>query len=172
MLDLQLWMNESPMGGCSLPPSKHLRFIIDGEKSVLKPTDAFWTSTAIKSQDGYTSDWVQWVSQEMPKWLSKTGYLFKVKPTARILRIETDADAETIYHKFLGKEIPSHYDAFDRKWHIIKYFPWKLISAQYDGIHYYPTEAMPIIMRNWDCESTVWFDMNVLQQVGEVKIVL
>jgi len=174
LLPDQLWMEESPMrGGDSNPPDKHCRFEISGEKSCLKPKNAFWTSTAFKALDGnYTSSWVEWCKSEMSEWFSPKGFLFKVKPQAKILTIRNDHKAEVIYRKHLGPDYPLSSDSWDSKLFIIKHFPWKLISSQYDGIHYDPdySEDMPLIMHAWDCESTVWFDMNALELIGEVKI--
>jgi hypothetical protein len=172
MTELQLWMEESPMCGESTPPDKHRRFEITGEKSCLKPENSFWTSTAHRSQDGYSSSWVEWVKVEMPHWFTPKGFLFRAKPKAKILTIHNDREAEVIYHKHLGPEPSAPEESWERVWFIIDHFPWKLISAQYDGVHYDPdyTDQPPRIMRAWECESTVWFDMNALELIEEVKI--
>jgi hypothetical protein len=172
--DLQLWMEESPMsGGYSTPPDKHYRFKISDERTHLKPENAFWTSTAVKTEDGYTSSWVEWCKNEMPEYLSPKGFIFKVKSQVKILTIHNDIEAEVIYHKHLGLDPEFTNLPLERALFIIKHFPWRLISAQYDGIHYdpdYSEDMPPLIMRAWDCESTVWFDMNALELIGEVKI--
>lgn len=173
MIDLQLWMEESPMlGGSDTPPDSHRRFEISGEKACLKPKDAFWTSTAIAKKRGYTSSWVEFCREEMPEYLSSDGFLFKVKPKAKILTIRNDREAETVYNKHLGRSCILPRGSWDHTWFIIKHFPWRLISSQYDGVHYDPdySEDMPMIMRAWDCESIVWFDMNALELIKAVNI--
>lgn len=160
------------MGGDYFPPDKYRRFEIVGEKDCLKPENAFWTSSAVKTKGGYTSSWVEFCKVEMSGYFTPKGFLYKAKPHAKILTIHNDREAEVIYRKHLGPDPDTAMESWARIWFIIKHFPWKLISAQYDGVHYDPdlSEYMIRIMRAWDCESTVWFDMNALELIEEVKI--
>jgi hypothetical protein len=140
---------------------------------ILKPTSGFmysvvWTSTAIKTENGYTSEWVEWCKNEMPHWLSDTGILYKVQPSAKVLSMNTDKDAFKI-GKYYGLEPPKDMIAiFD--W--VKKFPWDDIENDYDGIHHNPTGSRlaNMLMSSWDVESTAWFNTNVLYDRQEVSI--
>lgn len=140
---------------------------------VLKPTSGFmysvnWTSTAIKNPNNtYTSEWVDWCASEMPNWLSDTGTLYKVKPGANILSMNTDKDALLIA-KHYGIQPPKN--KFDLDW--MQKFPWDDIEDDFDAVHHMPSgnRMVNILMSAWDVESTAWFNSNYLKNLGEVKI--
>lgn len=141
-------------------------------QEVLKPTSGFmysvnWTSTAIKTDNGYTSEWVEWCRDEMPHWLTETGILYKVKPGANILSMNTDSDAVRIA-KHYG--VKTGKTKFDLSW--TKNFPWDEIEDDFDAVHYTPTSSSGILMTGWDVESTGWFNSNFLTNLGEVSVAL
>lgn len=139
---------------------------------ILKPTSGFmytviWTSTAEKINDSYTSEWVEWCKNEMPQWLSDTGILYKVQPSAKVLSMNTDKDAFKIaqYYGIQPPKNPMDWITWSRK------FPWDEIENDFDAIHHIPTSRMSnILMNSWDVESTAWFNTKHLQNLGEVKI--
>lgn len=164
----QLWMCEKPMDGLEEPPYDAVYTSLIPFKHCLKPKEAFWTSTAIKNGNAYTSKWVEWVKEETPTWFSPIGYLFKVSTTdAKILRVETDADVERIFANYSKVKLSS-----DKKYSLFENFPWKNISKDYNGIHYDPKDHYENkFLYHWDVESTVWFDVNVLKFEKKVVIV-
>ena len=143
---------------------------------ILKPTSGFmysitWTSTAQKLPDGsYTSEWVEWCKTEMPQWLSKGGALFRVKPGAKVLSMNTDKDAYRIGQHYGVAPPKDMIDSF--KW--AQTFPWDEIEDDFDGIHHSPSHnrMMNILMSSWDVESTAWFKNNHLDYVGQARITL
>jgi len=166
----QLWMCEFPMHGLAVPPSTG-KYKIKSIDYCLKPLQAFWTSTAVKIKNNYTSDWVDWVTNNQPKWLSPEGFLFKVKSSAKVLHVENDNDVMQIYKKYSGKEVPSNLNMMEKRSFTFENFPWESIANDYVGIHYVSEhyEACSLLS-SWSCESTVWFDMNALELVSRVRI--
>jgi hypothetical protein len=161
------------MGGLRTPPKSHSVYHVYGMSGALKPEESFWTSTAISKIDGYISSWVEWVKSDQRSWLSDRGFLFRIKDNTKILTIRNDNQALEIYHKYLGPEIPTDLDKTEVRYFVFKHFPWNLVASVYDGMRYYPDfseDNMPLIMRGWDCESTVWFSMLNLELIDEVKI--
>jgi len=141
---------------------------------ILKPTSGFmysiiWTSTAQQQNNGYTSDWVEWCKHEMPQWLSNKGILYKVKPSARILSMNTDKDAFRIAQHY-GVQSPKNsmdWITWSSK------FPWDEVENDFDGIHHIPASRMSnILMSSWDVESTAWFNTNNLENLGQVNVSL
>lgn len=123
-----------------------------------------WTSTAIKNSDGsYTSDWANWCRSEMPEYISKKGILFKILPNVRMLSMNTDLDARRIKSFYTGVKQPGE---------LHKDFPWKEIRKDVDAIHHLPqgwSDGFGM-MGTWAAESTVWFDQQFLQKIGECRI--
>lgn len=147
----------------------------DQVNEVLKPTSGFmysvlWTSTARKERNGYTSDWVEWCRYEMPQWLSDKGILYKVKPSARILTMNTDEDAFSIAEHYGLARPVNRIASFT--W--AEKFPWDDIERDYDAIHHVPSgnRFANILMSSWDVESTAWFNAKHLEKLGEVKVSL
>lgn len=142
---------------------------------VLKPTSGFtysisWTSTAKKQGNRYTSAWVEWCKSEMPQWLSPKGIIYRVKPGARVLKMNTDADAYKIAQHY-GIESPKdRMTAFT--WS--ERFPWDDIEMDFDAVHHTPAgnRLANMLMSSWDVESTAWFNTRHLENLGEVEIAL
>lgn len=142
-------------------------------EEILKPTSGFmyrviWTSTAEKTDGGYTSQWIEWCKNEMPEWITDKGILYRVKPGARVLNMNTDKDAYKIAQHYNVPPPKSLLDSF--KW--TQKFPWDEIEDDFDGIHHIPTGARSHnpLMSAWDVESTAWFNINHLENLGEVKV--
>ena len=130
-----------------------------------KPHAQLWTSTAIKNHNGtWTSDWVDWCEYEMPEWISPKGYLYKVKPGARVLYFSEDM-AEDLYRMFNGKSISHPVSG-------INDFPWDKINNHFDAVHIEKNKVENSygFTYGWDVESTAWFDPSFLTLVGEVPI--
>lgn len=142
-----------------------------------KPNANLWTSTAIKTKNGWTSDWAKWIYDNHKDWLSKTGYLYKVKPGALVLSLNSTYDAEQVYNVFsdLGrvKELPEYLKGpyMDYK-DLMRYnFPWNEISKHFDAVWHSGTGYDRDFMYGWDVESTAWFDTDFLQLIDEVPVV-
>lgn len=133
------------------------------ENFSLKPKAKIWTSTAIKTIQGFTSEWVKWCLEEMPQWVGEMGYVFTVSPSAKILQINSDIDAIKIA-KHYGVEINDVTDLF-------RSMPWDSIMKDYDAIHHIPDyEYNNLFMSAWDVESTAIFNLNILQNKQIVTI--
>lgn len=130
----------------------------------LKPKAKVWTSTARQADDGsYTSEWVEWCKYEMSHWLSEKGTLYKVLPGAKILQLNTDAEARELAIKY-GVNVKDELS-------LMMNMPWEQVSKDYDAIHHLPTNRWDnMIMSSWDVESTAWFDTKYLKKVADVKI--
>lgn len=126
-----------------------------------KPMAKLWTSTAIKTPKGYTSDWVEWASQAMPDWIHHEGTLYTVNPAARILAINSDRDAVRVARHY-GVAVNDAMDLF-------RNMPWDKIAQDYDGIHHVPS-GRDLFMSSWDVESTAWLNTNQLQKQGSVPV--
>lgn len=129
----------------------------------LKPTAKLWTSTAEQTENGYTSDWIEWCKHQMPHWVTKTGILYQVNPNAKILQINTDKDAIRVAMDY-GIQIKDSMDLFFR-------MPWDRIVKDYDAIHHVPKGRFEnFYMSSWDVESTAWINTDYVTKIKEVKI--
>ncbi|NJO63709.1 MAG: hypothetical protein HC836_37635 [Richelia sp. RM2_1_2] len=138
---------------------------------------AFWTSTAEKTTSGYwTSEWVELIIRHYPDWYNDLGYIYSIKPSARILVIRDERDAYEViknYQLYEGKFIEPERES-DYSWHV----PWDLLPKHWDAVYVpRPNRAFGYereiywFTQDWDVESTVWFDTSVLQKRGEVRII-
>jgi len=139
----------------------------------LKPSmpGIFWTSTAIKKQDGsYSSEWSDWCKSEMPEWFSSKGYLFQVTSGAKVLQMNNDEEAIEISKYFNHGEPRSRWwQNSDVEW--ARKFPWRKISQSFDGLHHIPGNRFKnVYTYGYDVESTVWFNRTYLKLVDVVKV--
>ena len=139
-----------------------------------KPRGAyFWTSTGYKIDDKWSSDWNRFITGSHPDWQNDIGYLYKVKPGALILELDSDHDAERIYSAFQGLDRVKEKDYakdFDYRSNMRLSFPWDQISKNFDAVRHSRPYGHTEFMYGWDVESTVWFDTSFLQLVGEVPV--
>jgi hypothetical protein len=140
-----------------------------------KPISDLWTSTAIKTPNGYTSDWVQWVINNQQDWYSDTGYLYKVKPGALVLELNNQYDAQRVYHAFenLGRISDTEkYKPYsdDPEFMMRVTFPWDQIAKHFDAVYHNGHSYRDSFMYGWDVESTAWLNTEFLQLIGPVKI--
>lgn len=128
-----------------------------------KPHAQLWTSTATKNRNGsWSSEWVDWCEYEAPEWMAPKGYLYKVKPGARILRLN-EMSAEELYLIFTGQRLNSKIITNSD-------FPWDKINNHFDAVHMSKKDIGQGFTYGWDVESTAWFDPSFLTLVGEVPI--
>ena len=136
-----------------------------------KPGGAFWTSSAIKMPGNYyKSDWSNWVHDNMPQWASDTGYLYKVKPGALVLELNSVQDAENIYQTFVELGVvPPITDSYEINLKVK--FPWNEVAKHFDAVwHEGYGSYGDMFVYGWDVESTAWFNTDFLQLMGEVKV--
>lgn len=134
------------------------------EMGQLKPRAKVWTSTAIKTPNGYTSKWLEWVKTEMPQWGNDTGFLFDVSPSAKILQINTDNDAIKIAKEYGVRMKNGFYDLLNK-------MPWDKIAKDYDAVHHVPINRYDNpFMSYWDVESTAWFNAKMLLNKQQVNL--
>ncbi len=139
-----------------------------------KPIAKLWTSTAKQLPNGaWTSDWVRWVSGNQNDWMSKTGSLYRVKPGALALQLDSDQDARQLLHAFqdLGRYTQPTDNAYSSDgWDLRRAFPWEQVVKHFDAVSHYGFRWDGNFMYGWDCESTAWLDTSFLELVGEVQI--
>lgn len=137
-----------------------------------KPRHCFWTSTLRKVGDRYTSEWVDYVCGNAPDWHGPKGYVYEISPSARILTLDNDYDAKTIYdlyHK-MGANVDRE-NMYRDSWDLRKDFPWDWIRKHWDGVnHRTGLGDRQGFTYGWDCESTAWFNTDVLKFKGTVPI--
>jgi hypothetical protein len=135
-----------------------------------KPLAHLWTSTAWKTKNNeWFSDWAKWTLSEQPKWHSDVGYLYKVKPGALILELDTNRDAEDIINAFANLGRVKGDDYYD-DWKMRSVFPWDEIAKHFDAVHHSRPWYRDGFMYGWDVESTAWLNTDFLQLVGEVPV--
>lgn len=160
----------------------------DSEKGGRKPTGRqFWTSSAQKNPDGtWTSEWVEYVSSNMPQWHNNKGKIFTIDSKARILVLDDIYnDLEKfikMYRWYSGEtaEIEPKGDLESYDDANIREFPWHLIHKHWDAVHVRnPSKSLSSMMSRglsdqmtytWDVESTVWFNPDVLTLKGTVPV--
>lgn len=156
---LQLWVPRLTGTAKDLKEAEHA--------GPFKPSYAKWTSTAYRSKNNpelWQSAWSEWLEYEMPEWLQKRGILYKVKPGARILNLDTDKEALRIARDY-GMNVNKSIDL------MLRGMPWNKIREDYDAVHHIPSgRSQNMMMSSWDVESTAWFDENYLQKIEVVNI--
>lgn len=138
-----------------------------------KPIANLWTSTAIKTKEGWTSDWAKWVADNQPDWFSNKGYLYKVKPGAVVLTLDSDQDAERIFRAFqlLGRASEPIDNYLVGTMSLTRTFPWDQIVKHFDAVwHRGYSRGREGFMYGWDVESVAWFDTSFLQLINEVNV--
>ena len=135
-----------------------------------KPMANLWTSTAWRVEQGWTSDWIKWASNNHPEWVPARGHLYRVKPGALVLELDSDDAALRIYDAYLGLGLVTEpiYDPYE----LSRSFPWRHLARHFDAVHHnnhYMGGGQ--FVYGWDCESTAWFDTDFLQLMREVDIV-
>lgn len=155
-----------------------------------KPMDSFWTSTAMKFDNGkYTSDWNNFVLRGggPSSWKSKIGYLYKVKPRTCSLELSSNYDCRNIYEIFnkLERENAKMYDQpenyFETETYLMrKDFPWQEIAKNFDCVHHDGMSSISYFgssfsgdnfLYGWDVESTAWLNPERLELLGQVPLI-
>lgn len=175
--DYERWENEGPINEIAplLPPGD-----IQPGAGGNKPGQGFWTSTAERvGTDTYTSDWNNWVLDNMPDWWSSRGHIYSVKSGALVLPLNTNNDAQRIADVLhdIGRAANWREQGIDTKlgveFGLQRAFPWNAIARHFDGVHHLGRSDFSYMMQftyGWDAESTVWFNTGVLQYRGEVAV--
>jgi len=161
-VDVNVWENTNP-GSVKLGPQLYAPRPKNLNEA-LKPQAKLWTSSAKKTNLGYTSAWVKWAKSEMPGWVGDQGLLFDVAPGAKILTINSDRDAVRIARQY-GANVKDAISLFMN-------MPWDKIAQDYDAIHHVPSNrSVNVFMNAWDVESTAWLNTDFLINQRPVKIV-
>ena len=143
-----------------------------------KPSaQSFWTSSARKVRDYWTSEWVERVVAGSPDWWNEFGYLYKINSQARILRITGDHDIFDIAKHYQKRTGDYYKITRGSDWDnpVRSKFPWDQITQHWDAVYVpHPDHSMDYglgFTYGWDCESTVWFNPRAsLTLVGKVRI--
>jgi hypothetical protein len=139
-----------------------------------KPSNAFWTSTAIPLKDGrYTSDWYKFVHRVFPEWQTDYGYLFEVDHSALVMK-SGDLDQFYEWVEFAGKITKEVPDWAKREWSATRMrtnYPWDVLARHFDGVrHHGYSHGYDDFTYGWDVESTAWFNTKYLKYKGAVKL--
>lgn len=149
-----------------------------------KPSHGFWTSTARRCTNGtYTSEWNDWVLDNMKDWHRPVGHLYRPLPTALVLPINSSRDASEIALLFHDLGLAADYrderhsktlSLSDPGFALRYRFPWDAVAQHFDGVHYSNaglswSEGLDFTY-GWDAESTVWFNTSALQYRGSVRV--
>lgn len=142
-----------------------------------KPKNSFWTSSLKKefTENGITywgSEWVDFVcGNNVPKEsYSPVGYVYNIKPNARILTLIDDSDVNRIYELYrdLGVNLNPNAEWWGK---MTLDFPWNELIKHWDGMHHHRGYGdQSGFMYGYDVESTVWFNPSVLEYAGKVRI--
>jgi hypothetical protein len=136
-----------------------------------KPQAQLWTSTAFKTKDGtWTSDWGRWIANNHKAWLAPKGYLYKVKPGALVLSLDSDYQAERLYQAYESLGMAKSLDHSVYRMNLSGVFPWDQVNKHFDAVHHDGIGYGNDFLYGWDVESTAWFDTNHLTLIGEVPI--
>ena len=140
-----------------------------GVDEALKPQAVLWTSTARRAIGGqWTSDWAEWCRDRMAQWIGPVGYLYQVKPGARILVIRTDNDARRVAQHYGVKIEGTGVTAF---MNLAERMPWDRIAQEWDAVHHTPgNRHRNTYMSTWDVESTAWFNRDALSEPQRVEV--
>lgn len=140
-----------------------------GVDEALKPQAVLWTSTARRAIGGqWTSDWAEWCRDNMAQWIGPVGYLYQVKPGARILVIRTDNDARRVAQHYGVKIEGTGVTAFVN---LVQRMPWDRIAQEWDAVHHTPgNRHRNPYMSTWDVESTAWFNRDALSEPQRVEV--
>jgi hypothetical protein len=142
-----------------------------------KPVADLWTSSARKLSDGYTSQWVEWVRYNMPKWHNDVGHLYQVKPGALVLELRSNYDFREILDVFAElHDTPKLYDTdtyqkyTDDEMALRTHMPWDKVAFHFDGVHVSGNSGYGDMTYGWDVESTAWLNTDMLVYKGQVNI--
>ncbi len=144
-----------------------------------KPGNAFWTSSLKKEYEEngityYGSEWIDYVSTSLrDSSYNDVGYVYRISPSARILSINHDEDVKYIYriYRDLGANLTPHAEFSGEHYDMAKDFPWDEIRKHWDAIHHRTGWGdSGGFTYGYDCESTAWFNTDVLDYVGKVRI--
>mgnify|MGYP001339312718 CR=1 FL=1 len=131
-----------------------------------KPLGGLWTST-YNSDSEFKSDWIRWCADNMPHWIKKTARIISVDDSANIFEIDNECDLYYLYREYSFNY--GHVCMFD-------YLDYTKISNDFDAIHltymgeYYTRYCEPVNLYGWDCESTLWLNINKIKDIGCIDI--
>lgn len=120
-----------------------------------KPDFGFWVAPEI---EGYVSTWDKWCQDEdycLPHRDNDKIIKMKIKPSARILIIDSYEDLEKVFHEYPLAECHQ--------------LDWVKISENYDAVYlteegqYSTRMTTPLNLYGWDLESAVIFNYDVIQ---------
>lgn len=146
-----------------------------------KPNSTFWTSSLKKEYTDqnthityYGSEWVDYVCHSMRDTsYSNIGHVYQISPSARILSIRDNYDAKNIYKLYMDLGASLNQEAlWSDNIDLLKAdFPWNEISKHWDGIYHEPgwNDGYGFTY-TYDCTSCAWFNTDVLDYIGKVRI--
>jgi hypothetical protein len=162
---LQLFASSLPSKE-SLEKFKKSKKIIPKVEMVNKPMNAFWTSTAIKSGESYTSEWTEFSGDFIGS--PKSFLLLKAKPDAKIFEVSSRKDYNSLKKEFGETKHPMLDDPMFRK------LNWVDIAKVYDAVRITNEGAGKSReqgwLYGWDIESTAWFDPQKLEVIEAIDL--
>lgn len=120
-------------------------------------------------------DWASWCSSEMPEWVNGRAVTeIVLKPDAKILKIESDAQLIAFHHQFGAVPEYELQRYPPRLW--AKQPHWKGVSETYAGIIIAPYNWARRLDQDvrwyygWDCASGCIWDLSVIEDCKEAGI--
>lgn len=141
-----------------------------------KPNDSvLWTSSAIKNNNKWSSEWVEWCESEMPQWLGKTGFLYQVSSDIVSLQLNNDKDVVNIWNIFCDEKDKLDFKVYRKDIQnyvkLVREFPWDKIAKHFDCVYCKEKPQLDNhFMYGWDCESTVFLNSNKVKLIKEIKL--
>lgn len=112
------WLGEIPAGILTTCSSKPIAGVRDTARDCIsahKPAGLWYA-------DGV--EWIDWMRYEMPSWLDKVNYVYRVVPSASVLKLKTP-QAIRAFHNNYGSR-----DAWTIR--------WDAVADEYDGVEIIP----------------------------------
>lgn len=112
------WLGEIPAGILTTCSSKPITGVRDTSRdctSAHKPAGLWYA-------DGV--EWIDWMRYEMPAWLDKVNYVYRISPAASVLKLKTPQAIRTFHNKYGSRD----------RWMI----RWDAVADEYDGVEIIP----------------------------------
>lgn len=135
---------------------------------ILKPEGGLWTSTYTPLGE-FDSAWMRFYYGRDKL---RTGQVFRVSPKARLVTIHSLEDLRLVHEAYGIARPPKPPEEMANVWGV--FHPARLdfeeLAKDYDGMHL--TEAgeretrdrfADYTLAGWDCESTLWFNLECLK---------
>jgi hypothetical protein len=136
---------------------------VKNKNLAVKPYGGLWTSTYTPEKE-YLSGWIEWCISEQPNWIPEIGVIYEVSSKAKIIIIDNLNDLNDLFKLYGEKENSFEYLNFEK------------MSEWIDGLalteegQHRTRFSHPYSLYGWDCESTLWFNLDHLKFIEEISL--